>query len=182
MSPTARESLFPRLDKEGETTHLGSVPNPSLITSYLDGHGAASGMAYSNEVCSPYGDGNGASGLRNGSVKLRVPTGRRLVCVPPIPLLLIVSIASAVTTHKLPLMFIRLKSTIIMPDSPRPWKPSNADTIQRSLLSRKESWNGRGQKELNPVWDSGCPGMGTAEMMYRHGWIGSTCHESGYDS
>ena len=86
LSPAARQSLFSRSDKQDKNIHvLESVPNPSLVTSYLDGHGPASGTAYGEEVYvgrtgGPYGDG-GAGGLRNGNVKLRVPAERRLVCV-----------------------------------------------------------------------------------------------------
>lgn len=70
-----------------------SVPNPSLFTSYLDGEGAASGLAYGEKEGVVYGSkvgngtykgngngsGNGVCGLRNGNIKLRVPVERRLV-------------------------------------------------------------------------------------------------------
>lgn len=72
-----------------------SVPNPSLVTSYLDGDGAASGLAYGEREGPVYGNkagngtykgngngggnGNGVCGLRNGNIKLRVPVERRLV-------------------------------------------------------------------------------------------------------
>lgn len=95
LSPAARQSLFSRLDKQDKGTHLlESVPNPSLVTSYLDGHGAASGTAYGEEIWAPYGDGNanGAGGLRNGNVKLRVPAERRLVYTPCMPFFFIVSV------------------------------------------------------------------------------------------
>ena len=76
-----------------------SVPNPSLITSYLDGDGAASGLAYGEKEgvvrgtkvgSAAYkangksgGNGNGVCGLRNGNIKLRVPVERRY-CPSPI--------------------------------------------------------------------------------------------------
>jgi hypothetical protein len=179
LSPAARQSLFSRPVKNIHL--LDSVPNPSLITSYLDGHGAASGTAYGEEVYvgrtgGAYGD-NGAGGLRNGNVKLRVPAERRLVYAPYITFLFIISITPSATMHKPRLMFIHLRSTILMPDSPRLWKASNADMTRLSPLSRRGSWSGRGQRELSLAWDWGSQGMGTAEMMYRHGWIGSICRE-----
>lgn len=73
-----------------------SVPNPSLITSYLDDDGAASGMTYGDKEGTAYGskagsylangngggNGSGVCGLRSGNVKLRVPIERRLVFCP----------------------------------------------------------------------------------------------------
>ena len=85
LSPAARKSLYSCLDKEERKTHLlESVPNPSLSTSYLDGHGAVSGTGYGEDLWEPYGDcnGNSVAGLRNGSVKLRVPSEQRLVGLP----------------------------------------------------------------------------------------------------
>lgn len=69
-----------------------SVPNPSLIASYLDGDAAASGLAYGekegvargtkvgNGIYKGNGNGGGngnVCGLRSGNVKLRVPVERR---------------------------------------------------------------------------------------------------------
>lgn len=182
LSPAARQSLLSRPTKEDKNIHLlGSVPNPSLITSYLDGHGAASGTAYGEEVYvgrtgAPYGD-NGAGALRNGNVKLRVPAERRLVYAPCMTFMFIISVTPSATTQKPRLMFIHLRSTIIMPDSPRSWKLSNADMTRRLPLLRRGSWSGRGPRGLSLVWDWGSRGMGTVEMMCRHGWIGSTCRE-----
>ncbi|KAH0835823.1 mitochondrial branched-chain alpha-ketoacid dehydrogenase kinase-domain-containing protein [Lanmaoa asiatica] len=93
LSPAARQSLFTRSDKEDVNIYLPeSVPNPSLITSYLDGDGAASGLAcdkdgvvYGSKVGNGTykvngnggGNGDGVCGLRNGNIKLRVPVERR---------------------------------------------------------------------------------------------------------
>ena len=69
-----------------------SVPNPSLITSYLDGDGAASGLSYGEKEVvrgikaggvtyngngNSGGNGSGVCGFRNGNIKLRVPVERR---------------------------------------------------------------------------------------------------------
>jgi pyruvate dehydrogenase kinase 2/3/4 len=67
-----------------------SVPNPSLITSYLDGDAAATygekegvvrGTKVGNGIYKGNGNGGGngnvVCGLRNGNVKLRVPVERR---------------------------------------------------------------------------------------------------------
>ncbi|KAG9310276.1 mitochondrial branched-chain alpha-ketoacid dehydrogenase kinase-domain-containing protein [Chiua virens] len=83
LSPAARQSLFSRSDKADKNILLESVPNPSLITSYLDGHGAASGSA--GKSGAPYGDcsGSGISVLRNGNVKLRVPAERSYYAQTP---------------------------------------------------------------------------------------------------
>lgn len=69
-----------------------SVPNPSLITSYLDEDGAASGLSYGEKDVvrgikvgnvtykgngNSGGNGNGVCGFRNGNIKLRVPVERR---------------------------------------------------------------------------------------------------------
>lgn len=161
MSPAARQSLFSRSDKEDKNIHLlENVPNPSLVTPYLDGHGAARDTAYEEEVYvsrtrGAYGDpnGNGAGGLRNGSVKLRVPIERRLVYALCMTFMFITSNTPAATTHKPPLMFIHPRSTIIMPDSPSSWKLSNADMTPPSPPSHRGYWSGRGQREPNLVWD-----------------------------
>ncbi|KAG8220192.1 mitochondrial branched-chain alpha-ketoacid dehydrogenase kinase-domain-containing protein [Butyriboletus roseoflavus] len=86
LSPAARQSLFSRSDKEDKNIHLlESIPNPSLITSYLDGHGAASGTVYDDvyvgRTGGPHGDNN--AGLRNGNVKLRVPIKRSYYAQTP---------------------------------------------------------------------------------------------------
>ena len=67
-----------------------SVPNPSLVTSYLDGDGAATYGAKESSVRGTKvtnaafkgngnsgGNGNGVCGLRNANIKLRVPIERR---------------------------------------------------------------------------------------------------------
>ncbi|KAF8139815.1 mitochondrial branched-chain alpha-ketoacid dehydrogenase kinase-domain-containing protein [Boletus edulis] len=89
LSPAARRSLSSRSEKQDRDIHLlGSVPNPSLATSYLDGHGAASGtMPYGGDIYvgrtgRSYA-GDGTCGLRNGSVKLRVPTERSYYAQTP---------------------------------------------------------------------------------------------------
>ncbi|KAN0101004.1 Mitochondrial branched-chain alpha-ketoacid dehydrogenase kinase domain containing protein [Tylopilus felleus] len=88
LPPAARQSLFSRPDKEDRRIpFLESTPNPSLITSYLDGHGPASGTAYAEDLYvgrtgGPYGD-NGGGGLRNGSVKLRIPAERSYYAQTP---------------------------------------------------------------------------------------------------
>jgi len=97
LSPAARQILFARSDKEDMNIYLpDSVPNPSLITSYLDGDGAASGLAYGEKegvvrgtkvgntaYGNNGGNGNGVCGLRNGNVKLRVPVERRYYAQAP---------------------------------------------------------------------------------------------------
>ncbi|KAF8551914.1 alpha-ketoacid dehydrogenase kinase [Imleria badia] len=80
LSPAARQSLFSRSEKKSH--FLESVPNPSLVTSYLDGHGAASGTAYGEEVLVGRTD-SGTGGLRNGNVKLRVSAERSYYAKTP---------------------------------------------------------------------------------------------------
>ncbi|KAF9239896.1 mitochondrial branched-chain alpha-ketoacid dehydrogenase kinase-domain-containing protein [Melanogaster broomeanus] len=80
LSPTARQSLIAHSDKENMNIYLPkSVPNPSLVTSYLDGDGAGGVTPKGNGNGSGNGNGNSVCGVRNGNVKLRVPVERRYV-------------------------------------------------------------------------------------------------------
>ncbi|KIJ06516.1 hypothetical protein PAXINDRAFT_158703 [Paxillus involutus ATCC 200175] len=100
LSPAARQSLFAHSDKENMNIYLPeSLPNPSLVTSYLDGDGAAGGLTYGEKEGVVYGgkvgggtykgngngnnNGNGVCGVRNGNVKLRVAVERRYYAQTP---------------------------------------------------------------------------------------------------
>ncbi|KAF9219532.1 alpha-ketoacid dehydrogenase kinase [Gyrodon lividus] len=102
-SSAARQSLAHSNQKNTHIYLPESVPNPSLVTSYLDGDGAAGGLAYGEKEGIVYGgkvvggtlkgngnvggngngNANGVCGVRNGNVKLRVPVERRYYAQTP---------------------------------------------------------------------------------------------------
>ncbi|KAH7886816.1 mitochondrial branched-chain alpha-ketoacid dehydrogenase kinase-domain-containing protein [Phlebopus sp. FC_14] len=102
LSPAARKSLATHSDSENMNIYLPeSVPNPSLMTSYLDAdappYGDGRSLPYGEKESDVYGgsgyktnggsgnggNGNGVCGVRNGNVKLRAPIERRYYAQAP---------------------------------------------------------------------------------------------------
>jgi hypothetical protein len=124
-----------------------SLPNPSLVTSYLDGDGAAGGLTYGEKEGVVYGgkvgggtykgngngnnNGNGVCGVRNGNVKLRVAVERRYASfAPPHTLLTFAPLMHTDTMPKHPPTYTHPKSMTTMPGLPKLLMLSSGDTIQ----------------------------------------------------